>query len=152
VNAPRTNKQLLYALAAALSGAFWFLIPLSADSGWGLPQGVFGRIVGVCCGVATGLGISFLFARAFNSPSRVVFLLLPFATLPTAIALFSILLWVARFGLTEDFYRPPPNPHYLRDILEAYIVYGLFSLGTPILYGLALLNQWIMQVVQRRSI
>ena len=145
------KNKFLYLLIGALSGAFWFLIPLSFDSGWGLPHGTLGRIVALGCGIATGLFISSAFARPFRSSSRVGFFVLPVITVPIAITLFSLFLWVARLGLNEHFF-PHPAGGDLRLILESYIFYGLSGLAAPVLYGLALLNQWIMHLVLQRSI
>src|SRR5205814_3449170 len=150
-DASPVKQRLLYFLVGAASGAVWFLIPLSFDSGWGLPHGVFGRLAALACSILTGLFISLVFVHPFRFTSLVAFFALPIITVPIAITLFSLFLWVARLALGEHFVPHPAGGDF-RLILESYIFYGLFGFLSPVLYGLALLTQWIMRTMLQRTI
>jgi hypothetical protein len=145
-----TNDTLLYFAAGLVSGAVWFLIPLTIDDGWGIPPGFTGRTAGVVCAMVTGAFISFLFRRLFRRSPLIAFILLPCATLPVAITVFSLLLWLARLALGVHF-SPAPVGGDFRLLTESYLIYGLLGSG-PILYILALLNQYAMRSLLNRHV
>ena len=143
------NHSLLYFAAGLVSGALWFLIPLLCDSGWGIPPGSIGSAAGVICAMLTGALISFLFRWAFRRAPVLAFILLPCVTLPVAIASFSFLLWLSRLALGVHF-SPAPVGGDLRLLTESYLIYGLLGSG-PVLYILALLNQYAMRSLLNRN-
>lgn len=86
--------------------------------------------------------MSYLFRSLFRAPI-LGFILLPLATLPSAIATFSVLLWLTRIALGVHFSPPSPQGEF-RLIIESYLFYGLLGSG-PFLYIFALLNQYAMR-------
>ena len=92
---------------------------------------------------ATGAAVAMAFRRPLLKSSDLFFVSLPLLTLPVALALFALLSWLAwvGFGTTKDV----PLFHRLGDFLSFFLVYGLISIFTPILFGLALLNQWAIR-------
>ena len=144
-------KRSLYLLFGALSGALWYLIPLTFEGGWAIPSGFIGRLAGLAAAIVTGVAVSLVFAPTFRRSPRWLFLLLPFLTLPVAIGLFAFFLWLARLSLGEHFFpRPVSGDLYL--LFESYIYYGLFGLFMPLLFGLALVNQFVMAFLLDRDI
>jgi len=143
------KDTLLYLTAGIASGALWFLVPLLFDDGWGIPPGSLGRIAGVSCAALTGVLIAFLFRAAFRRAPMLAFILLPCITLPVAIVSFSLLLWLSRLALGVHF-TPPPVGGELRLLAESYLIYGLLGSG-PVLYILALLNQYAMRSLLNRN-
>ncbi|MEY2527234.1 MAG: hypothetical protein QOE73_2005 [Verrucomicrobiota bacterium] len=89
----------------------------------GIPQG--GSAEALVCGMLTGVIIALLFRPLFRRSSQRVFILLPFATLPTAIVIFSVLIWLARqwLGVHSRFV----GVSELWEILAIYLIYGLFQ-------------------------
>ncbi|SRR6266516_3260805 len=148
----RVLCRLPYLVAGAISGALWSAIALILDSGWAIPTNsaliLFGAL---CSGVATGVSISLVFRWLFNRTPTLVFLALPLATLPVAITIFAVLLWVARRFAGVHFEPQVPPSHELRLILETYLTGGLVSIVSPILLGVALLNQCVMRFLLRHA-
>lgn len=140
-----SGPRLLRLAAGFLSGALWFLVPLSFDHGWGIPPGPLGRSVGLACAMATGAFISALFGAAFRRAPSWAFLLLPCVTLPAAVVIFSLLLGLGRLTLGIRF-SPPPASGDLRLLAESYLFYGILGAG-PVLYPFALLNQWALRAL-----
>ena len=143
-----------YIAAAALAGAVWFLFPLFLDYGVadmqsmsGIPEG--GSAEALVCGMLTGIIIAFLFRPLFRKASQRVFVLLPFATLPTAIVIFSVLIWLTRqwLGVHSRFV----GISELWEILSIYLIYGLFSIFSPILWGFAFLTEYLFRVFLTRQ-
>ena len=66
-------------------------------------------------------------------------------TLPFAIGLFATLVWASRVMLGYHFEPQLSRRAELGLILETYLVYGLISLVTPLLYVLALVTQRVMK-------
>ena len=139
-----------YIAAAIVAGAVWFLFPLFLDYGVGdmqsmsgIPEGALAEAL--ACGIVTGVIIAFLFRPWFRKSSRRVFLLLPLLTLPTAIVIFSILIWFTRqwLGVHSRF----AGVEELWEILTIYLVYGLFSIFAPVLWAFALLTQYIFRTL-----
>jgi hypothetical protein len=139
---------MLYALAGAISGAAWSLIPVLLDSGWAIPSGVLGLMAALVCGLVTGLLVSLIFALPFRLAPPVLFYFLPLITVPCAIALFSVLIWVVRLGLDMHF-APAPVQGDLSLILDSYLFYALCSYLTPFLYIFGLANQVMMRFILR---
>jgi hypothetical protein len=144
-----TNHSFLYLAAGLVSGALWSLIPQLFDGGWGIPPGTLGRVAGTFCAMGTGALISFLFRPAFRRAPLLGFIFLPCVTLPIAIISFALLLWLSRLALGVHF-SPPPVGGDLRLIAESYLIYGLIGSG-PVLYILALLNQYAMRSLLNRN-
>jgi len=145
-----SKNTLLYLVAGIVSGALWFLLPLLFDDGWSIPPGAVGHIAGVSCAILTGILISFLFRPAFRRVPLLAFILLPCVTLPLALVSFSFLLWLSRLALGIQF-SPPPVGGDLRLLTETYLIYGLLGSG-PVLYILALLNQYAMRSLLNRNV
>jgi hypothetical protein len=139
---------MLYPLAGTISGAAWALIPLVLDSGWAIPSGVLGLVAALVCGLVTGLLVSLIFALPFRFAPPVLFYLLPLDTVPVAIAIFSILIWLVRLALNIRF-APPPAQGDLQLILDSYLFYSLCSYLAPFLYIFGVANQRIMRFILR---
>jgi hypothetical protein len=147
---------LRLAIAGALSGGLWFLLALAFDKGvqdFNFPviptNNLSAWIASGFSGVATGVCMALLFHRLLVSRSKVVFFTLPIAMLPTAIVAFSLLIWVAWFALGN---RSGVDPlRRLVDILSIFLIYGLISLFTPLVYGCALLNQYALRSLLGRA-
>ncbi len=144
-----SHDSILYLAAGLVSGALWFLFPLLLNGGWGIPPGPIGSVAGAFCAMVTGVLISFLFRPAFRRTPLLGFILLPCVTLPVAIVSFSLLLWLSRLSLGVHF-SPAPHGGDLRLLAESYLVYGLLGSG-PLLYILALLNQYAMRSLLNRN-
>ena len=148
--------RLRLTAAGAVSGGLWFLLALAFDKGvhdFNFPviptNSLAAWIASGLCSVATGVCMALLFHRLLLSRSKLVFYALPIAMLPCAIAAFSILIWVAWVALGN---RSGVVPlHRLVDILSIFLIYGLISLFTPLLYGCALLNQYALRSVLGRA-
>ena len=139
-------------MAGAISGGLWFLLALAFDNGVRdfnfsvIPTNSHLAYFGSgLSGVLTGVGIALLFHRLLLSKSRVVFFALPIATLSTAIVTFSILIWITWLALGN--HAGVPALGRLADILSIFLVYGLMSLFTPVVYACALLNQYVLRAV-----
>src|SRR5262245_12142397 len=142
-----------YAIAAALSGTLWFGLAFLFDAmggptGWAMPTRHVGELGAfLICGVITGVVVSYLFRPTFRRARFPSELLLPFLTLPFAISLFALLVWVVRLGLGYRFYEGVPPTRDLTLILEAYFFYSFVSIFLPVLYAFALVNQGVMHLI-----
>jgi hypothetical protein len=140
-----------YWIAGALSGAVWFIVALGLDNDWAMPINSWSFLAAVIlAGAATGVVISVLFHRVFSKKSKVLFFMLPLVTLPIAIALFAVLVWLMRQSLGVRFQTEISPPSELRLIVETYL-FVLLSIFAPFLYGLALLNQFVMRTIIRKQ-
>lgn len=114
-----------------------------------IPPGVIGFVGALFCGALTGIAVAVLFRRWFSSTPTFLFLLLPALTLPVAIAIFSLLVWMERRVLGTPTRSSPGEE--LGVILSIYGIYGLVSIFMPLLYGIALFTQrWFRQMLQSR--
>ncbi len=106
------------------------------------------------CGVLTGLAVSYVFRGAFRNARAPRELLLPLMTVPFAVLLFALLVWMARLATGHRFSSRTMLPgEELALILSGYLIYGLLSpLFTPVLYVLALVNQGIMHLILRAGV
>ena len=157
------NRRLQYICASAICGGFWFLLPLTLDKcveDYNYPllptSNFFSFAASIAAGMITGVIIAVVFQRLFLCKSRPLFFILPIFIIPTAITIFCTLIWFVwllfrlRFEVTEllnipGLYKTPG----LREILSMYLMYGLaFS---PILYGFALLSQWVFRRLLKRN-
>ena len=100
--------------------------------------------------VVTGEAISLLFRRVFHNARKTVFFILPIVTLPVAIAMFAVLVWLVRqiFGVH---FVPALSPAGELSLIFGTYLIVLITLFAPFLYGLALLNQYPMRVILRRN-
>lgn len=139
-----------YWIAGALSGAVWFIVAMGLDNDWAMPKSSWTFLAAVIlAGVVTGGLISVLFRRAFSKKSRIIFFILPLVTLPLAIALFAVLVWLMRQSLGVRFQVEISPLSELRLIVETYLIV-LLTIFAPFLYGLALLNQYVMRAILRK--
>jgi hypothetical protein len=145
-----TQKHLTYLAAGSVSGAVWFGIATLLDSDWAIPKGSgLPFLAALFAGIASGVFISLVFRPLFRSASTSIFILLPLVTLPIAIGGFALLLWLSRW-LTGVHFEPQVQPtHELRLIVVTYLVGGLMSIFAPVLFVLALLNQYAMRLLLR---
>jgi hypothetical protein len=141
-------------MGGALSGVVWFLLALLFDRGVQdfnisglIPVTTFwAGVASALSGAVTGACIAVVFRRWIRSPSRVVLFTLPIVTLPTAIVVFAVLIWTVRLP-----FELPYQPSLLQ-VVDNFLLYGVMSIFTPILYGCALLNQYaIREVAERRA-
>ncbi len=140
-----------YWIAGALSGAVWFIVALGLDNDWATPKSSWSFLAAVIlAGAATGMVISVLFRRAFSKKSKVLFFALPLGTLPIAIALFAVLVWLMRQSLGVHFHAEISPLSELSLIVETYLIV-LITIFAPFLYGLALLNQYVMRAILRKQ-
>lgn len=149
----RTSPQFL--VVGSIAGCVWLGFAMLFDY-WSydgvrslIPSsGLREILVSVLVAASTGTVILVVFRRAILSGSRRLFFALPVLTLPAAIVLFSVLVWLARLALgsngSPDWSLHPPG---FMVILDGYVMYGLFSVFAPILYVLALATQWMIQKV-----
>ena len=136
-----------YLAAAAVTGAAWSLLAFTLDyrvqdmqSMSCIPPGVIGLVGALLCGAATGITIAVVFRWLFRRTPKFLFPFLPLLTLPVAIAVFSLLVWLERRALgTPTRFAPREE---LFEILAIYGIYGLISLFMPIVYAVALVTQW----------
>jgi hypothetical protein len=144
------NKAQAYAGAAVLSGILWFLACYYLDrQGGGMTsQGSAAAfVVFALCGSLTGVVVSYAFRGALRRMRMPWGLLLPLATVPVGICAFTILLWLARAGFG---YRTAPLAswsHELLTILSTYFFYVVVAGLYPLVYALALVNQWILHLI-----
>ncbi len=106
----------------------------------GIPPGVIGFIGAVMCGAITGIAIAVAFRWLFQRTPKFLFSFLPLFTLPAAIALFALLVWLERRALGVPTRFAPREE--LLEILAIYGIYGLISVFMPVLYSVALVTQW----------
>lgn len=137
------SRNTYICILGAASGGAWFIFPLLSDSGWALPGGLIGRLGSLMCAMLTGLAIAYSFRSFWVNRSVATTMLTPFITLPSAITLFSFLIWCLRkmLGIT---FSPLPEQGEFRLILEAYVFYGLLGAG-PLLYVVAILHQLLLR-------
>jgi hypothetical protein len=145
-----TTPQTRLARAGAISGGCWFLLALLFDKGVKdfnypvIPTNNFIAVVGsLIAAIITGTCIALLFSRSLLKSSRLTFFLLPFATIPLSIAMFSVLIWIVWlfFGNTDGV----PKLFYLGTILSFFLFYACISLLAVFVYGFAILNQWALR-------
>lgn len=137
-----------YVALSAVSGAIWAVMAVildgatEADHSWAIPwQDPVALSLVLIGGATVGVVIGALVRRLTSACSRIA-LFLPLLTLPLAISLFALFVWGTRVVLGYHFVpQPLGGRSELSLIVETYLVYGLVSLATPFLYGLALLNQ-----------
>ncbi len=136
-----------YLVVAAISGAVWACAAIvldgatEADHSWAIPwQDPLALALIIPGGAIVGVSVGALVRRPLQARSRLT-PFLPLVTLPLAIALFATLVWASRAILGYHFTPQLSRRAELGLILETYLVYGLVSLMTPLLYVLALLNQ-----------
>src|SRR6266404_9600949 len=89
--------------AGAVAGIIWSLLAFACDYGVEdmqsmtcIPPGTAGFVGALICGAATGISIAIVFRWLFRRTPKFLFPLLPVLTLPTAIILFSLLIWLER--------------------------------------------------------
>ncbi|HZM52558.1 MAG TPA: hypothetical protein VFE68_18795 [Vicinamibacteria bacterium] len=142
-------------MVGAFSGALWFGLAIAFDKGvqdFNYPviptDSSVALFMSSLCGIATGVAVALLFQRPLLSRSWAVFFGLPLATLPAALIVFSLLVWVTwlGFGSLEE-------PPFLRlgNILGIFLIYGLLSIFAPVLYAFALLNQYLLRSLVQRT-
>jgi hypothetical protein len=148
------RRQLGATTIGAVSGGAWFALVSFLDGGWALPlRSAWGLAGAIASAVVTGVAVMHLFQIPIRRARGLAGLALPLATLPTAIVLFSILIWSAR-RLTGAAFSPTLSPRAEFElILVIYVFYGLLSVPlTPVLFGLAYLNQhWARAMFLRRT-
>jgi hypothetical protein len=144
---PESVSWRKYVAAAAAAGAAWTLLPFALDYGVQdmqsmscIPRGFFGFVGALICGSITGVAIALAFRILFRFTPTVLSPLLPVLTLPAAIALFSLLVWLERRALGVPSRFTPPEE--LFEILSIYGIYGLMSIFMLVLYAVALVTQW----------
>ena len=141
-----------YWITGGLSGAIWFIVAKYLDNNWAIPKSSWSFLAAVILvGAATGEVISFMFRRAFIKKSKVIFFMLPLVTLPVAITLFAVLVWLMRQLLGVHFQVEISPLSELGLILEWYLIV-LLSIFAPFLYGLALLNQHVMRIILKKQL
>ena len=148
----RHRRQLGATTIGAISGGAWFALVSFLDGGWAIPlRNAWGLAAAIASAVVTGVTVMHLFQIPIRRARSLAALVLPLATVPTAMVLFSILLWYAR-RLTGAAFDPPLSAGAeLRSILETYAFYGLLGLPlSPVLFGLAYLNQHWARAMLRR--
>ncbi|MBI3887356.1 MAG: hypothetical protein HY302_16745 [Opitutae bacterium] len=140
-----------YWIAGALSGAVWFFVAIGLDNDWAIPKSSWSFLAAIVfAGIMTGEVISVVFRRAFSKKSKVLFFMLPLVTLPIAIALFAVLVWLMRQSLGVRFQAAISPLAELRLIVETYLIV-LLTIFAPFLYGLALLNQSVMRAILKKQ-
>ncbi len=144
------SKRVSYLAAGAASGAVWFGVAALLDSDWAIPKDSLPFMAAFCAAILTGIFISTVFRPLFRRTPAGIFVFLPLVTLPTGIAVFALLLWLARRFTGVDFVPSVTPAHELRLIVETYLIGGLISVFAPVLFGLALLNQYVMRSLLRR--
>jgi hypothetical protein len=143
-------KRVSYLAAGAASGGVWFGVATLLDSDWAISKDTWPFIAALCAAVLTGILISTVFRPLFRRTPGGIFVFLPLFTLPMGIVLFSLLLWLARRFTGVHFVPSVMPAHELRLIAETYLIGGLISIFAPVLFGLALLNQYAMRFLLRR--
>lgn len=151
------TQHLKWIGAGAVTGAAWFLLPFLFDVGvedmqdiQPIPVGhTLACIASVGCASATGIIIALVFRRWLFPPGH-WFFLLPIVTLPVAVFIFSLLLWLVRqsFGIHSHL----AGVKELLEILLIYVIYGLVGIFAPVLYGCALLTQYIFRIIFARGV
>ena len=134
-------RQTLYFGAALASGVSWAWIADQLGHTTETYHG-FAVVVYYLAGAITGVAVSYLFRRLFRLRGA-KFALLPFATLAFASQFFGVLHWI---WLTQ-FHPVPLDDGFLFGVLTTFFVMTFISLLTPIFFGLALLNQWMMRFI-----
>lgn len=128
--------------AGAISGCCWFVVLLLLDGGWAMP---LSSVVGIATSIASSVGTGVVVAHLFRVPicraRGVWFAILPLATVPAAIVVFTCLIWFARRLAQVSFVPPLVNRNEFAFILGTYAIYGTISLVAPVLWGLAFINQ-----------
>ncbi len=148
-----SRREGIYAFAGALSGALWWdlalLLDLANGAGqWTMPTHKPLELTAfLFCGVLTGLAVSYLFRGSFRRAQPPSELALPLMTLPVAIFLFGVLVWLARLALGYRFYEGQPATRDLELILTTYFFVAFVSVALPVLYVIALLNQGVMHLI-----
>ena len=150
-------RRLQWLAAGAVAGGVWFLLPFLFDIGvrdmqdmQPIPVGhTFACIAAAGCAALTGAMIALLFRNCLVRRG-VWFFVLPIATLPFGIAMFSFLLWIVRqsFGIHSQHL----GAEELLDILAIYAIYALMSIFAPIVYAFALLTQYVFRAVFDRAV
>jgi hypothetical protein len=150
-------RRLKFVGVGAAAGAVWFLLPFAFDAGvrdmqdiQPIPIGhTLACFVALGCAILTGALIAFIFYRCLLA-SGIWFFLLPLITIPVAITIFSVLLWLVRgwFGIHSQ--HTPRDE--LIDILATYLIYGAISLFAPFVYAFALGTQYAFRYLSGRAV
>lgn len=144
------TRSVVYGVAAIVSGAAWSGLAMLFESM--APNRVPPSAL-LACGILTGLAVSYVFRGAFRRARAPWEFLLPLATVPFAVCLFAVLVWSSRRVLGYPFSAEPMLPgEELSLVLTAYLVYGLLSLFTPVIYALSLVNQGVMHLILERGL
>jgi hypothetical protein len=140
----------------ASSGFVWFLIALTFDKGvrdFNYPviptAGLLAIAGSLLAAILTGVSISLLFQRCIQSRSMWLHLALPLITVPTAITIFSVLVWVVWLLLGRTAGVQPLGQ--LANTLGFFLIYGLCSIFAPFLYVVAALNNWTLHEILKRA-
>jgi len=148
--------QIKYICAGALCGLLWHLMLwlLYKVVGGSNPSitpysNVFSVVGSVVAGMVTGIVIALIFRRLFLVRSKLAFACLPLATLPTAIVIYSILIWFVALLFEER--TDSSALMALVGITTTYLIYGLMTIFTPLLYGIALLSQFAFRTLLKRA-
>ncbi|MEO6034243.1 MAG: hypothetical protein ABIQ35_03210 [Verrucomicrobiota bacterium] len=150
---PTKRQNFTYVVVAAISGIIWFGIALVLDSGWAIPTKQILPFIGaMLCACLTGLFVSLLIYKPSRQTSHVIFICLTFATLPLAVLVFALLLWMMRRLLGIEFQPAVSTSHELELIVSTYLLGGLLSIFTPFLLILSIANNYLMRFLVQRQI
>lgn len=142
-------RPVVYGIAAVVRSAWSGLAMLFESTA---PNTVPSSAL-LACGILTGLAVSYVFRGAFRRARAPREFLLPFATVPFAVSLFAVLVSFARRALGHPFSSQAMLPgEELSLVLIGYLVYGLLSMFTPVIYALSLVNQGIMHLILERGV
>jgi hypothetical protein len=143
-------RPVVYGVAAVVSGAVWSGLAMLFES---MAPNTVPASALLACGILTGLAVSYVFRGAFRRARAPWKFLLPLATVPFAVSLFAVLVWFARRALGHPFSSQAMLPgEELSLVLTGYLVYGLLSMFTPVIYALSLVNQGIMHFILARGV
>jgi hypothetical protein len=134
-------RRHTYALGATLSGVMWSLMY------YGFEPGRFGGHVTLACfalsGAVTGITVGYLFLWVFQRAHLPLSLVLPFATLPVAVNVFAVSLWLLRLAFGSRTGIFPALPRTVVNDAGLIVLVGFW----PVFYLLALVTQWVLQVI-----
>ena len=136
-----TLRTLL--LGGIASGIVWSVFAVFLDDGWAIPKNNAGYALTILGAVPIGVTISLFSYPIIKNQGMIVNGLVAVISLPVAIALFSILIFLIRLLLGVEF-SPQDRQGDFALIFQSYLVYGLFG-GGIILFPLASLNHMILK-------
>jgi hypothetical protein len=129
-----------------VSGSAWFLLALAFDKGvedFNIPvipsNGIVATAASLLGAIVTGVCLALAFRTAWTSRSRLVLWATPLALLTLGIVGFSVCTWLVWLLVGGPSSVRPADQ--FQQVLGTFVVYGLLSVFTPVLYMLAFLNQ-----------